>query len=49
MNSIAFPESEERLVTNAGEIDRLVRCGTDSLQQRGEEDSTPRENRSDLD
>jgi hypothetical protein len=49
MNATAFPESEERLVTNAGEIDRLLRCGTDSRQNRGGEDSTSPKNRSDLD
>ena len=49
MNATAFPESEERLVTNAGEIDRLLRCGTDSRPNRGGEDTTSNENRSDLD
>ena len=49
MNATAFPESEERLVTNAGEIDRLLRCGSDSRPSRGGEDTTSNENRSDLD
>ena len=49
MNATAFPESEERLVTNAGEIDRLLRCGTDSRPNCGGEDTVSRENRSDLD